>query len=221
MKYFYDQSNDYSYALGMSISLDLIKYHLKDVIKVYISNKIKITENVLKFFNVLKLNNIIYEYNDEIFKDLSNKENCYVITKFYKFNTDLISKRHIVIDMNLDLGDIGTILRTMACFDFYDLVLIGNYDYFDLKTVRSSMGGIFLVNIKKYDDLSKYLSAYPDYQKYYFNQSGLRKYSKNLIIEKDYALIFTDKKNNQDLYFLNHKPLSISLVLASILYELK
>lgn len=220
MKYFYNQNENYSYSLGMSISIDLISKRLENVEKVFISNKIKKNSITDEFIKLLKNKNIDYEYNDQIFTDLSKKENCYVITKFRKFKTELSTDKHIVIDMKLDSGDVGTILRTMASFEYYDLILIGDYDYFNLKTVRSSMGGIFFVNVKKYQFLKQYLEDYPEFQTVYINQNGISRYSSESITHSKFSLIFTEKEENS-LYFFKKDTLDVALIVSAILYELK
>lgn len=209
-----------SYTLGMSLTIDLIKYQKDKVIEIFISNKIKKNEIYFKFIKDLENKNIKYSYNDKIFNEISLKENCYVIGKFHHFQNDLVSNKHFVIKGKVDEGDLGTIMRTMASFNFKDLVLIDNdLDIFNLKTVRSSMGGIFLINFEKFNSLDEYLKKYPKQQLYFFNQNGNNLFSSEKIESNNYSLIFGEENSNA--FYINKKenydfPLIVSIVLYNL-----
>ena len=71
------------------------------------------------------------------------------------------TNKHIVLyDFN-DFGELGTIVRSAAAFDFHDIVLIApQVDYFDPRVIRASMGAIFHMNVAVYDSLKAYQQDY-------------------------------------------------------------
>jgi TrmH family RNA methyltransferase len=71
------------------------------------------------------------------------------------------------------MGNIGTIIRTMLGFKFKDLVLIGDSaDIFDPKVVRSTMGALFRINFKHFDNIQEYVSKYSNHNLYPFMLDG-------------------------------------------------
>lgn len=58
-----------------------------------------------------------------------------------------VSEKALVLDNISDPGNMGTIIRTAAACDYETLILIDCADPYSPKSVRSSMGGIFFVNI--------------------------------------------------------------------------
>jgi len=53
----------------------------------------------------------------------------------------------LVLDGISDPGNLGTILRTACALGIYDIIGAECADFFNPKTVRASMGGIFLANL--------------------------------------------------------------------------
>lgn len=58
-----------------------------------------------------------------------------------------ITEPILVLDRISDPGNMGTIIRTAAATGFHDIVLIDCADPYNPKTVRSSSGGIFYVDL--------------------------------------------------------------------------
>lgn len=218
MKYCYLNESNHSYCLGMSITIDLIRHQKDSIVKIYLSDSIKQNEVFVSFMTLLKKEAISYEWNNQIFDDLSQKENCYVIGEFKKFKIENHDVRHIVIHAPIDAGELGTIIRSMASFSFYKLILIGEIDYFSIKTVRSSMGGIFLVSIEQFYSLEDYRISYPEQDWLFIGQQGKRPLIK-LRNNVSYSLLFQFAQ--QEYYFFQPKPLALSLIVTTILYENK
>ncbi|MDY6062711.1 MAG: TrmH family RNA methyltransferase [Erysipelotrichaceae bacterium] len=212
--------HDHTYTLGMSLTIELIKYRLDAVVKIFLSTKINNSNSFNKFINSLNELGIDYEYNDKLINKLSVKENCYVIGVFNKYPQRLSGNRHYVLCNQNDEGEVGTIMRTLASFGFSDLILINcDVDIFSPKCIRSSMGGIFIVNTVKYDSIDDYCCDYPSQKLYYFNQKGNNKFHDSLIVG-DYTLIFGT--NELDAYYLDYQnDFDQLLISASVLNDLK
>jgi TrmH family RNA methyltransferase len=56
-------------------------------------------------------------------------------------------KNALILDRVRDPGNVGTLLRSAAAFGFFNAVLIDCADAFSQKALRSSMGGIFRLNV--------------------------------------------------------------------------
>ena len=68
----------------------------------------------------------------------------------------------LILDGVSNPGNMGTIIRTANAFGYKDLYLINCADPFSGKTVRSSMSGIYFVNLYKatYQDIKSILKGY-------------------------------------------------------------
>lgn len=194
----YKSSDECSYILGISLTIEALKKVPFSILKVYVSSKAIKNE---QFNHLIELTN---KYNIEVIEDdktiekLSLKENCYGIGVFKKFYNELNTDKHIVLYNFSDYGELGTIFRSAVSFNFKDIVLINpSIDYFDPRVVRASMGSIFHLNIKIYKTIDEYLKNYK-YHLYPFISRGNIELSKAKLI-KPYALIIP-----QDYYDLDN-----------------
>ena len=100
-------------------------------------------------------------------------------------------------------------MRSATSFNFKDIILVNSdIDYFDPKVVRASMGSLFHLNIKKYDDLKDYLNEYK-FNIYPFISKGSHEL-KTLKLKKPYSLIIPQNYYEldnifSDGYYLEHK----------------
>ena len=79
------------------------------------------------------------EGSDKLFRRLSKKGNTYVMAVVDKFEAPLSQANHILLVEPQDCGNLGTMIRTMAGFEYYDLALIGKgCDLFDPQIGRAS-----------------------------------------------------------------------------------
>src|SRR5690606_28104866 len=136
-------------------------------------------------------NNILVIYNDKVFNILSDKENCFVIAEFRKFENRLnTNDNHIVLVNPSNAGNLGTIMRTMVGFEILNLVIIKPaVDIFDPKCIRASMGAIFHLNFIHYDSFLDYYNANKNRSFYPFMLQASSSLS-NMEIKEPYSLIF-------------------------------
>ena len=158
----YKKSDLESYTLGTTLTLELLNKKIEYVKRVYIHSKQEKNETYEKIVNICKNNNIEILMSDKTINSLSDKDNCYVIGVFEKFESEIIdNENHIVLVNPSNMGNLGTIIRSSVGFGINNLVIIKPaVDIFDPKVIRSSMGAIFNLNYKYYDSFSDYSKNY-------------------------------------------------------------
>ncbi|GAB4156824.1 MAG: hypothetical protein Fur003_0330 [Candidatus Dojkabacteria bacterium] len=158
----YTKKLDYSYCFGAYPVQDLFKFHKESVLKVILHSQGETSDGVAEIIEQCKANNVPYEVNDRSISKIAAKDNTYVVGVFNKYSSSLNSnENHIVLDQARNMGNIGTIIRTMVGFGYKNLALIRpSADIFDPKVVRSAMGGLFAINFEYFDSIHDYLAKY-------------------------------------------------------------
>lgn len=161
----YKKDSFYSYSLGAFPTIELLKKHPQDLIKIYVHSSFK-NEEVLRLINTLRGNHEI-EFNDKMINKLSQKENCFIIGIFKKYNTPLDSnENHVVLVNPSNMGNLGTIIRSCLGFNIKNIAVIKpGVDYFDPKVIRASMGAIFSLNIHYFNNYDEYCKLFPNHVK--------------------------------------------------------
>ena len=121
----YRKEDTVSYSLGITLTFELQKFKTEYVNKVYIHSTMKEGETLDKLLSMCKAANIETVYTDKIFNVLSQKENCYVIGEFRKFNGKLSKDTsHIVLVNPSNAGNMGTIMRSALGFGMNNMAII-------------------------------------------------------------------------------------------------
>lgn len=64
-----------------------------------------------------------------------------------------------------DMGNLGTIMRTMVAFNVLDLILVGACcDCYDPRVIRASMGACFSLSISSFESILDWKQRFPDRQ---------------------------------------------------------
>lgn len=157
----YHKEDTVSYALGITVVFELLRFKREYVNKIYVHSAMKQGDTLDKITSICKDAGIGIVYTDKIFNVLSQKENCYIIGGFKKFNCRLDCKRpHIVLVNPSNSGNMGTIIRTALGFGLNQIAIIRKAaDIFDPKVVRASMGALFSTDFEYFDSFSKYQEA--------------------------------------------------------------
>ena len=158
----YHKEDKVSYSLGITLTFELLKYKKEYVNKIYIHSAIKQGDTLDKLELLCKEAGIKIEYTDKIFNVLSQKENCYVIGEFVKFQGKLKQDApHIVLVNPSNAGNMGTIMRSSLGFGINQIAIIRDaVDAFDPKVVRASMGAIFSTDFEYFDSFNGYTGKY-------------------------------------------------------------
>ncbi len=168
----YKKDMNYSYVFGAFPTFELIEARPDEVLGVYVHSSFT---DVEKLQSLCKQHNIPVWFQDKIIQKLRDKENVFVIGVVRKFEDTLLSERsHIVLVQPSNMGNLGTILRTAIGFGIKDIAIIGDkaVDYFNPKTLRSSMGAAFRIRHASFPDFETYQKQYPNHEVYTFMLTG-------------------------------------------------
>ena len=158
----YKKDFEYSYTLGVFPTLELLNFQMDKVIKVILSQDGMENEGVKKIINICEENNIECQINDKAINRISKKKNCYAIGVFKKYEIDLSkSLNHVVLVEPSDMGNLGTIIRTILGFNIKNLAIIRPaVDIYDPKAIRASMGAIFKISFEYFDSFEEYMKCF-------------------------------------------------------------
>lgn len=157
----YKKDFEYSYAFGAFPTVELIKAKPDRVIKVLVSTSYR-EDGDFSLEDLCREKGIEVEYNDKLIRRIAPKENCYVVGVFNKYACTLDGDAsHVALANPSNMGNLGTIIRTMLGFGVKNLAIIGGgADILDPKVVRASMGAIFRINFSYFDSIESYTEKY-------------------------------------------------------------
>ena len=172
----YQKKFTFSYAFGTYPVIDLIKCHSEQVITVFIKSNVDSSEGVEEVKQLCKEKNISLNVSDRSIEKVAVKGNTYVMAVFKKYECELDREsNHLVLVEPRNMGNLGTIIRTMLGFGFKDLVLIGNsVDIFNPTVIRATMGDLFRINFKHFNTIQEYMSECPNRGVYCFMLDGAK-----------------------------------------------
>lgn len=201
----YKKNYEYSYTFGMFPTVELIKTKPSSVIKVLVSSDFKADTASMDIFELCVNNKITVEINDKQFNRIGAKENCYVIGIFNKYECVINESRpHVVLVNPSNMGNMGTIIRTLTGFGVNDLAIISpGADIFDPKTIRASMGALFRINYKYYDNFNDYMKTFTNHKIYTFmldGEASLKDINHNP--KELFTLVFGNEATGLDSEFL-------------------
>lgn len=187
----YKKTSLESYTLGTTLTLELLTKKIEYVLRVYIHSKQEKNETYKKIIKICENNHIEVIYSDKIINSLSDKENCYVIGVFKKYQENInFSRNHIVLVNPSNMGNLGTIIRSSVGFSIFDLVIIQpGVDIFDPKVIRSSMGAIFNMRFQYFNSFLDYMKMAKD-RNYYPFMLKAKTDLKCVLKKEPYSLIF-------------------------------
>ena len=153
---------DYSYAPGIFPSMECLTYRPEKVRRLLVHSSAAGREGTDKLCALAERHGIRIEEADRALGRISGKENCYAAAVFGKFGDEPDpEKPHVVLHQPGDSGNVGTILRTALGLGIEDVALVRPCaDVFDPKVVRASMGAMFRLRIRVYDDFEEYREKY-------------------------------------------------------------
>lgn len=199
----YKKSAEYSYTLGAFPTIELIKSKGNIVKEVYLHSSFHDSSLILE---LCKKYGISVSINDKLVQKLSDKENCFVIGVFNKYEEMLKEYcSHIVLVNPSNMGNLGTIIRTAIGMGIYDMAIITpSADIFNPKTIRSSMGSLFKMRFHFYNSFEEYRIKFKEHDVFTFMLNGENTLEiQNCPKTELFSLVFGNEATGLDDSFLN------------------
>jgi len=122
----YTKKSETSFALGTTLTIELLRRKKEAATRIYINPKQKRDETYNKLVSLARDAGIpVIENNQKIFSALSDKDNVMAIGEFKKFDNALPKdKNHLVLVNPSNMGNLGTVIRSGAAFEIGGLAII-------------------------------------------------------------------------------------------------
>lgn len=166
----YSRDLPYSYALGLFPASELMRKRPELARRLLVASRAEDSEGLRALRALCAAHHVREENADRALSRISGKENCFAAVVFDKFEGKLNAEGcHLALHHPSDKGNLGTMLRTALGFGYRDIAIIRPAaDAFDPHVVRASMGAIFGLNVRYYDDFAAYRADFPQHMLYPF-----------------------------------------------------
>lgn len=200
----YNKKSDTSYSIGVFPTIELLNNRGTEVLKVVLDPKGKSNKGVDQIKSLCKKLDIRTEESSKSVKFISGTGNAYCVGVYRKFQALLDEKsNHLVLVNPGNMGNLGTICRTMLAFGFKDLAIVRlGVDIFDPKVGRASMGAIYNINFEYFDSFEEYVAKYKN-NIYTFMTDGEMVLS-NVVFEEPHSLVFGNEGSGLGPEFKNY-----------------
>lgn len=191
----YRKDFNHSYTNGVFTTIELLHAHPEHVDRVILSTSGDGNEGIGKIKDLCNKFDIPLEVNDKIIERISLKGKHLAIGVFSKYQSSIESeKNHLLLVNPSDMGNIGTIARTMIGFGIVNLALIRPAaDCFDPRTIRASMGAVFHVNFEYFDSLKDYRRLFNN--NLYLFKTGGNSSIRETEFQMPYTLVFGNESS--------------------------
>lgn len=197
----YKKDFPYSYTLGVFATIELLTHKPEAVTQVLLHTKGEKNEGIQKIKTLCTKHHIEVSYDNPLVETLSKSENTYAIGVFTKYESRIeTGENHLVLVNPSDMGNVGTIIRTMVGFDMKNLAIINpGVDVFDPKVIRASQGALFQMSFSSFNSFGEYAKAFKNYP-YPFMLDG-KESLEEVQFKAPYALIFGNEGAGLDDWF--------------------
>ena len=188
----YSAALPYSYAPGVFPSLQLMQNCPQRAQRLLLSEKAQ-GEGVDKLRELCRRHHVREEVADKALARISGKQNCFAAVVFEKWQSELApAAPHVVLHHPMDEGNLGTIQRTLLGLGIRDVAVIRPAAWvFDPRVVRATMGAVFSLRVKYYEDFSLYRMEHPAHALYPFMLDGAVLLEQAVAqVQRPYALVF-------------------------------
>jgi len=158
----YTRKSPYSYTLGVAPTLELIAHRPHSTRKVIMSTKGVANRGAARLRELCASLQIEVQTNDRAMRRIASSGNCYAAGVFTKYREQLNPQAsHVVLVNPDDMGNLGTIARTMLGYGMRDLAIIEPAcDLFHPRAIRASMGALFRLRFAYFAGFDAYRTRY-------------------------------------------------------------
>ena len=158
----YQKKLDHSYTLGAEPTMDLLQNRADVAIEVLLHTSGIDREDVKEVIGKCEAAGVSHRYANGEIEKLSSKENTYVVGVFRKFKSKVEQgSDHVLLVNPKDPGNLGTVIRTMVCFDLHNLAIISPaVDHFNPTVLSAAMGSFFRANIEVFESIDEYQATH-------------------------------------------------------------
>ena len=184
----YHKDFDYTYTLGVFETIELLENKPELVMRVYLKSNSYQNKGVKIIENLCQQNKIELIESDNTINKLAKKDNCFAIAIIKKYTMDLEDANHVVLVNPGDMGNMGTIIRTMLGFNYTNLAIIRpGVDVFDPRVIRASMGA--------FNSFDEYLTKYPEREVYPLMLKGAKNIHQITAANNKHSLVFGNESS--------------------------
>ncbi|MBN1429877.1 MAG: TrmH family RNA methyltransferase [Anaerolineae bacterium] len=191
----YKKEFDHAYSFGVFATLELLDARPEHLLKVVLASRGERNAGVARLREACVRHCIPVDVNDAVIERLSPKESHLAIGVLRKYSACLDTDRnHLVLVNPGDMGNLGTIIRTMIGFGFTDLALIRPaVDIFDPRVIRASMGAVFRLTFEYFDHFDDYRAAFG--HNLYLLMTNGQAVIDQVVFESPFALVFGNESS--------------------------
>jgi TrmH family RNA methyltransferase len=192
----YDKNAPHAYTFGVFPTLELLRYQMPHAIEVLLHSRGERNEGVEKIRALCQHARIPTTLNDKLVERLSPKENTYAVGVFQKYYPRLNpDESHVVLINPGDMGNLGTIIRTLLGFGLTNLALVRPAaDIFDPRAIRASMGAVFQLAFQYFESFAAYRAAFGEHHLYPFMTDGAARLPE-VAFQHPFALVFGNESS--------------------------
>lgn len=186
----YDRDSPHSYAIGVFPTLELLTQQPEQVDEVILSSRGERNQGVVTIGELCRQQGIPCTVDDRLVERLSAAENTYAVGVFQKYATlwDPAANQVVLVQPS-DMGNLGTIIRTMVGLSLPRLAIIRPAaDIFHPKAIRASMGALFRLSFRHFDSYAAWRETFSG-TIYAFSGDGVSDLEE-VVIQSPHALIF-------------------------------
>ena len=156
----YRKDDEHSYVMGVYPSFRLLETSPERCIQVLMTEDLKEREKAEDLATKL---GVPYEIAPRAIERISKRQNYHMLAVIKKEAPRAENRRQVLLDEVDDMGNLGTIIRTMLAFEVRDLCLVGNCcDLWDPRVIRATMGAFFQMRISFFPNLEAWRAAFPE-----------------------------------------------------------
>lgn len=154
----YKKDLPHTYILGAFPSIEALEMVPEQFLHVFIHPDYYESEALIAR---LEKGNISYDVSARSIRRLAKKDNTLVVGVVKKALLSVSECHHVVLENISNMGNLGTIIRTMVGMGVTDLVTVGNTcDLYHPKTIRASMGAFFKIRHSHFDTMEDYQKVF-------------------------------------------------------------